>query len=198
MPTTLGSPSFHYWDSVDPATFLAHDWENPSRAWATTRALEAARAGDGTLLEVGPGPGVDYARAFREAVLAGALQYSAVEGSGTLHAALAARYPEATWRCEPLLQLGPASADVVYARHVLEHQPALQPALSILLAAARRTVVLTWYRPPGPRAFGETWKGVPCQTYARADVLAGIAEAGFRIVASERVDGDEAWVLERT
>jgi len=186
------SPDFTYWNSVDPSSFLDHDWQNPSRQWATERAVKAAKKG--TLLEVGPGPGKDYANVFSKA----AAKYIGVEGSTTLYDALQSRFPEAAWQNATIADLAPLSADVVYARHVLEHQPALEPAFGQLLAAARKTAVITWYRPPGPQAFFEIWEGVHCQTYARVAALASVGKAGFRIAASEKFEsGDEAWILER-
>lgn len=189
---TAISPDFTYWNSVDPALFLSHDWQNPSREWATTAAIGAAKGG--SLLEIGPGPGVDYDKAFRKS----GVRYLGVEGSATLYDALQSRFPEAVWQHATIADLTPFSADVVYARHVMEHQPSLQPALSQVLGAARHVVVLTWYRPPGPVARSEVWEGVHCQTYKRATVMQSVAEAGFRIVASQLFfSGDECWVLER-
>jgi hypothetical protein len=190
------SPDFTYWNSVDPASFLDHDWQNPSRVWATKEAVKAADGG--SLLEIGPGPGVDYARHFHPHVQSGALTYRGVEGSQTLHDSLRSRFPEAAWQHATIADLKPQSADVVYARHVMEHQPSLEPALSQVLGAARHVVVLTWYRPPGPQAFYEIWEGVHCQTFARVNVLAAVAKAGFRIAHSEFFEsGDECWLLER-
>jgi hypothetical protein len=189
---TSVSPDFGYWNSVNPAEFLAHDWENPSRKWAAEAAVKAANGGE--LLEVGPGPGVDYDRYFRTA----ALTYTGVEGSANLFTALCARFPDGRWANGTIADLPALSADVVYARHVLEHQPALEPALSQLLGAARHAVILTWYRPPGPVAFHEVWRGVHCRTFARADVFAAIDRARFRLVDSKGFfSGDEAWVLNR-
>jgi hypothetical protein len=187
------SPDFRYWNSVDPSTFLDHDWQNPSRQWATREAIKAAKGG--TLLEVGPGPGVDYERYFAKAK---GFDYVGWEGSRTLYDALRTRFPDALWGNRTIADLGAQAADVIYLRHVLEHQPALEPALSTVLAAARKAVVLTWYRPPGPVAFFEVWEGVHCQTYKRSDVLESVARAGFRIDKSETFEsGDEAWLLKR-
>lgn len=194
--TATVSPNFHFWNSVDPTQFLVHDWENPSRQWAAEKAV--AMADGGTLTEVGPGPGVDYARVFSDAVKAGLIQYTAYEGSATLYDSLRARFPEATWQRATIADLPPLSADVVYARHVLEHQPALEPAMGTLLAAARRAAVIVWYRPPGPLAFHEVWAGVHCHTFARESVLQSVVIAGFRLEVAELFDsGDEVWVLER-
>lgn len=197
---TATNPDFTYWNSVDPASFLDHDWQNPSRQWACNAAIEAANGG--TLLEVGPGPGVDYERYFREYQKAGLLQYAAYEGSQNLCTDLRKRFPEAQWHCQTIADLKLLSFDVVYARHVMEHQPALQPALGLVLGAARHTVVLSWYRAPGPTAFHEVWEGVHCQTYQRQAVLRAVAQAGFRITEEQKFEtahnpGDEAWVLER-
>lgn len=194
----MTAPSFRYWDSVQPGSFLKHDWENPSRAWATDKAIGEAVKADGTVLEVGPGPGVDYERHFREAVKSFAIRYSAYEGSQTLQDALQRRFPESTWHWRPLHMLPPQSAAVIYARHVLEHQPALEPALTTLLNAARVAVVLTWYRPPADHAFGEVWEDVPCNTWNRTEVLRSVKAAGFKLSTKKLFpSGDEAWILRR-
>ena len=192
MTTTTG-PNFRYWDSVDPAHFLEHDWQNPSREWATARAIEAAEGG--TLLEVGPGPGVDYERYFAKAK---GVRYIGLEGSSNLCHALQSRFPDAEWLNGELTALPVRHADVVYARHVMEHQPAIEPALGRLLGAARKAVVLTWYRPPGPVAVSEVWRDVHCQTFARTEIMKAIKRHRWRITDTETfTSGDEAWVLKR-
>lgn len=189
--TVSTGPNFRYWNQVDPCQFLAHDWENPSREWAAGKAIEFT--GDGLLLEVGPGPGVDYERYFK-----GVVSYCGFEGSANLWHSLCARFPETAWHQLTIDDLRPLSADVVYARHVMEHQPALEPALGQMLGAARHVVVLTWYRPPAEKAFGEVWEGVHCQTFARAEVMAAVERAGFGLLESEAFEsGDETWVLLR-
>lgn len=196
----MTAPDFTYWNSVDPASFLDHDWKNPSRQWAAKEAIRLAK--NGTLLEVGPGGGVDYERYFSKAK---GIQYEGLEGSQTLYDSLRQRFPDAAWRNDLLTSLPALSADVVYARHVMEHQPALEPALGLVLGAARHACVLTWYRPPGPQAFHEIWEGVYCHTYQRAQVLKAVADAGFVISKSENFapevatlpEGDEAWLLKR-
>jgi hypothetical protein len=79
----------------------------------------------------------------------------------------------------------------------LEHQPALQPALGQLLAIATHGAVIDWYRPPETTARCEWADTVPCHTFARADVLAGVQAAGFRVVTTERAERNEVWTLER-
>jgi len=184
------APDFTYWDGVDPAHFLETDWANPSRQWAAGKAIEAAKGG--TLLEVGPGPGVEYADWFSKS----AVQYTGVEGSANLFRALCERFPETSWVHGQIAGLPAFSADVVYARHVLEHQPTLEPALGTLLAAARSAVLLTWYRPPGPVAFHEVLRGVYRHTYEREAVLGQIALHGCRVAESQSFPtGDECWVM---
>jgi hypothetical protein len=194
MSTTV---DFSWWERQDAHTFLAHDWDNPARGSATAAAIALAKHHGGALLEVGPGNGVDYANAFRAHVLAGTLRYTGVEGTHTFFAALAEKHPEATWEHRALADLAPLSADVVYARHVLEHQPALVPALPTLLAAARHAVVLDWYRPPADVSVYSMWENVHFHTFARAEVLRVVAESGFLLARMERVDHDEVWQLER-
>jgi hypothetical protein len=197
MTAGVLAPDFRYWNAVDPSLFLQHDWENPSRVWAAGKAIAAASGG--TLWEIGPGQGLDYERHFRRHVVAHGLTYVGVEGATTLHAALCERFPESAWLNATIADLRPQTADVVYVRHVMEHQPALEPALGQLLGAARLAIVLTWYRPPSAQPISDTWKGVPCHTYEQGAVRERITAAGFRVTEIRSFVGtqDETWVLER-
>lgn len=201
---TSTAPRFDFWDAQEPASFLAFDHDAPSRAVAAALALGRLFPSERvpTLLEVGPGPGVDYARFFRPHVELGRLRYVGVEGSSGLHADLVRRFPESAWRLGTIDTLRRRVADVVYVRSVLEHQLALEPALSLICAAARRAVVLTWYRPPADEArcdWYDLTPGIPAQTYRRADVVARVAKAGFRVAEEVRVAGstDLIWCLDR-
>lgn len=184
-----------WWSSHDPASFLAFNWDHPSRAIGTDAALELVR--HGVLVEVGPGNGVDYARAFQPHVMLDTLEYIGWEATATFCDRLRATYPEATWHHAPLQHLLPLSCDVVYARAVLEHQVDPYAALACLLEAARVGVVLDWYRPPAAVACCDHVGGVPCHTVERARVEAIIADAGFTRTGSHAVGGNEVWVVER-
>lgn len=188
---------FSYWNGVDPDQFLADDWDNPSRAWAGAAVRMAIESGSHTMVEVGPGPGVDYLRRFRQSVFDGKLFYTGCEGSSKLCAALRKKYPEANWRNQPLTGLLPRSFDIVYAKAVLEHQPALEPSLSCLLNAAKRFAILIWYRPPADEAISSVQDGVYYQTFRRDEVLGVVARSGWRIVEEMTFSsGNVGWRLE--
>lgn len=185
-----------WWDQHDPAQFLADNWGHPSRAVATAAALELVR--HGLLVEVGPGAGTDYARAFQPLVLTGAMEYVGWEAAARFCERLRATYPEATWHHAPLQHLLPRSCAVVYARAVLEHQPDPLHALAVLCDAACVGLVLDWYRPPAQVA-ATTWCGpVPCHTVARAAALDVLTAHGCTLTGTHAVDGNEVWQVERT
>ena len=184
-----------WWEQQDAASFLSFNWSHPSRAWATEQALTLAMAHGGGILEVGPGSGVDYARAFRAPVIKGDITYTAYEPTRAFHVALQAAYPEAVWVNAPCYDLAPRSASVIYARAVLEHQSALRPALDCLLLAARHAVVIDWYRPPADVASCDVVGGVPCHTYARADVLRVLALHNATVSTTHAVDGNDVWLI---
>lgn len=192
------SLDFVWWEKQEPATFLAFDWGNASRELGCSMALLATKQ-YGTLLEVGPGSGVDYARSFRPAVLARRIKYIGYEPTQRFYRALTEKYPEANWGDVPLSMICPRSADVVYIRAVLEHQPTLEPALTSVCEAARAVVVIDWYRPPADVATHEMYNGVWCHTFAIADVRAVIERAGFRLDEIATVSGspNEVWRLTR-
>lgn len=188
--------NFSYWDTVDPAKFLSDDWGNPSRAWAASQIADAVKRGASSMVEIGPGRGVDYAWLISKLPIA----YSGWEGSRGLFEFLVRKYPDGKWECRPLLDLPAKSFDLVYARHVLEHQPNLEPSLSTLLAAARMAVVIVWYRPPdetGLREYSEVER-VHYNTYRRDEVLSIVAANGWRVAAEvmfEPSPSNLGWVL---
>jgi hypothetical protein len=189
---------FDWWERQDPATFLDFDRAHPSRAIACAAAIDLASKCDGhhDLLEAGPGSGIDYATTF-EAVDGIRIRYTGYEPTRRFLDSLCARFPQTAFINGQIAEIPSQAADVVYARHVLEHQPGLQPALGQLLAAARHAVVITWYRPPADVASCGWADDVPCHTYVRADVLAGVESAGYAVSRIEPVDGNEVWILER-
>lgn len=193
-----GSPAFDYWNQRQSEDFLEDDWGNPSRFWAGTKISEAAKSGLVSMIEVGPGSGIDYARLFRPLVAAGKITYAGYDGSASFCASLTKRFAESKWHCAPLLALPAAAADVVYTKAVLEHQPALEPSLSHLLAAARKVVILIWYRPPADGEVGEVVDGVHYRTYRRSDVLDVVARRGWKIVEEVSfAGGNVGWKMER-
>ena len=197
---------FSYWDKVDASSFLADDWENKSRTWAGKTVSALVDRGASTMVEVGPGAGVDYVRQFYPLVQAGRLYYTGFEGSVGLCRALQQKYPAAMWQNLSIEGLPERGFDVVYARHVLEHQPALEPALSKLLAAAISYAIVVWYRPPAGAASFEhdAANDVWYQTFERAAVLKSVEAAGFKIAEERTVEPPHSgwvpnlcWLLER-
>lgn len=194
-------PNFIYWNATDPAGFLADDWENPSRIWAGLKVREAIAGGACSLVEVGPGPGIDYERQFRALVKDGKLYYTGFEGSSNFCQNLADKFPESVWRNLQILDLPPGGFDVVYEKAVLEHQPCLEPCFSTLLAAARRHVVIIWYRPPHDAPFVHAIGPDGCHycTFNLSDVLALVERAGWKVIEQKHFENpvNEGWVLGR-
>ena len=200
------NPDFTYWNGVDRNSFLSHDWGNPSREWAASAAIRATLVNTGrltrpVLVEIGPGGGFDYRQYFRKFVEMGSMVYLGVEGSQSLCDGLRSEFPESPWFNQTLLE-NPYQGDVVYARHVLEHQPALIPAMNALLAVAP-IAFITWYRPPAERAHTDMNGAIHCHTYNREEVLDVLANnrrrvAASTIVPSGRNNGnnfDEIWMV---
>lgn len=184
-----------WWEQQDAAQFLAPNKDHPSRAIGTDAALELVRYG--LLVEVGPGTGIDYARAFQPHVLHGTLDYVGWEVTAKFCDHLRAHYPEATWHHAPLQHLLPLSCDVIYARAVLEHQTDPLAALGVLCDAARVGLVLDWYRPPAD-AQSFSWCGsVPCHTLRRDAAEAVLAAHGCTLTSTHAVGGNEVWLVER-
>ena len=190
--------NFDYWNTLAaPEKFLEGDWNNPSRRWAADKVASSVVDGIRTMVEVGPGNGVDYERYLSKYP---DLTYTGWEGSSNLYASLCARHPRANWVQQPLLALPPKSFDLVYARHVLEHQPSLEPSLPHLLDAAIEKVIVVWYRPPASadeHAVGAA--GEHYWTFKRSDVLDSIGRAGWHIIEEQVLpgDGNLGWVLRR-
>lgn len=189
---------FTYWNNVDPNTFIADDWENPARSWAGQVVKESIKRGCRNMVEVGPGVGTDYERQFKKPVLAGELFYEGVEGSSSFCELLRSKHPESKWTNSPLAELPSHTYDIVYTRAVLEHQPALEPSLSILLRAAKRQVIIAWYRPPAAEAIKEVVNNIYYHTFQRDEVLSIITREGWKLVEEAPFDsGNLGWVLER-
>lgn len=197
LPANGALVDFSYWDKVDALSFLADDWENRSREWAGKTVASLVERGAKTMVEVGPGAGVDYARHFYPLVQAGRLYYTGFEGSAGLCRALQQKYPAAMWQNVPIESLPERAFDVAYARHVLEHQPTLEPALSKLLGAAVSHAIIVWYRPPAAAAFAEydAANNVYYQTFERAAVLKSVEAAGFELAEERSVEPPHSgWV----
>ena len=152
------------------------------------------------MVEVGVGSGVDYERQFKPLSIKKALTYIGWEGSTNFCNSLRSRYPEARWVCAPLQALPSKSFDIIYARHVLEHQPELQPGLHALLESALHRVFIVWYRPPHTgAAMHDCVDGVHYNTFNRAAVVDAIEVAGWRIHEETTTpgDGNLCWELRR-
>lgn len=101
--------------------------------------------------------------------------------------------------------------DVVYSRHVLEHQPDHLNLLSEMLRIAKKKVVLVFFIPPfhwNPDEFGMGYHRVEIRedgfyynTYSRSLLEHEILSIGGLIDRTEWIDDDgvinEAWVIRR-
>lgn len=191
---------FSYWNEVDPTTFLIDDLCNPSRVWAGEKVTEAVLRNAKTMIEVGPGAGADYERLFRPLVTTGLLSYTGFEGSSGLYNHLKSLYPESTWQNKPLKELQTQAADIVYVRHVLEHQETLEPNLTLLLQASKSTVIIVWYRPPAEAEIHQINNEIHYWTFKESDVFTVIAQAGWLITDTAAFPtagpcGNLGWVL---
>lgn len=197
QPARSGMLDFTYWNQVDPSGFLVDDWGNPSRAWAGHAVAAAIGRGCKTMVEAGPGVGVDYGEQFRKFVVEGALTYTGHEGSSNFCAHLRTRFPEATWLNKTIADLPRGGHDIVYSRAVLEHQPSLEPALSRFLGAAKKLAILIWYRPPAAAAISSKEDGVYYHTFRLDEVLDVVRTARWKIIEETAFDGGNVgWLLE--
>jgi hypothetical protein len=135
------------WKDQKPTEFLGRNRAHPSRKEATDQAKAYTSEGD-TILEIGPGAGFDYADYFREETQQGKFNYIMYEGTPRLARSLGRRFPEVTVRNKHLQNIKEGEADVIYVRCVFEHQPNLEDSLPIVLAGAKKAVVVTWFLPP--------------------------------------------------
>jgi len=176
---------FDLWDKLPPDRFLTDDRHNPARALAAgiVRKEVARLGGSASLLELGPGPGFDYADHF--SAIAG-LEYSALEGSKKLLAHCTQRFPQADFQLGGFLALQrrqERSIDIVYAKAVFEHQASFQEPLRSFLRVARSLALINWYLPPGPTAqlrYNEQER-MHYNRYAAGAVLKEITDAGFAL-----------------
>ena len=196
---------FTVWNGLPaPGEFLADDRANPARRVAVVLMLDELALGAQApldVLELGPGPGWDYGDHFRPLVQAGVLRYRAIEGSEAFVRSMRERWPEVDVRQGTFEDLEPGSADVVYCKAVIEHQPGFRAPLQRLVEAARRLLILTWYRPPieagEVRCFG---KGCWYNTYNRGDVMGFLRGLGCReleIVPVRWTPDNEVWSVRR-
>lgn len=174
------SDFFKYWNELkQPETFLADDKENPSRGAVAEIVKAEISAGAKSMVEVGPGSGHDYGRFYRFFPI----EYTLMEGSQNLCQHLLQTYPTAKVRNGTFDSLVSDEADIIYCRHVLEHQKCFREPLRRAIAAARMLCIVTWYRPPSETevSFYHQGEEVHYNTYRRSDVMNEIASAGCKV-----------------
>jgi hypothetical protein len=130
-----------FWENVDADVFLSEDAENPARSLAAA-IIEAYLPC--SMIEIGPGPGTDYFRHF--SMLPG-LSYRGIEGCRKFAARLIRLAGSDLFVHGTFTDLKPCCVDVAYTKATLEHQPDFRWSLKQMLLAARRAVVINWYRP---------------------------------------------------
>jgi trans-aconitate methyltransferase len=143
---------FDIWNTVNPKTFLDNDRANPARGHAAKIIERAAKAAKRrvkyTVLEVGPGNGIDYHDHFSRLEKLGIIAYSAIEPSQALLKEFKSRSPNVPIQQGTFSDLRKKQTDCLYTKAVFEHQPDILFPLSSVLAAARLLIVVNWYIPP--------------------------------------------------
>jgi hypothetical protein len=191
---------FDYWDQVDKDIFLASDRDNPARAFVANWVSDFCRHNEGrvmpTMLEVGPGPGIDYERFYRNMVKSGMLGYAMIDGSAGMCDFLRKKFPEAMVATATFENLVEGGTDIVYTKALFEHQPELETPLRQFLAAGKRLAIVNWYRPPADEEVFTVGKD-KCiyATWKREDVLRIGRECGWgepEITAFD--NGNEVWI----
>lgn len=175
-----------FWNTV-PNYFLKDDRSNPARAAAAQVIAKEVRDGAKTLVEIGPCLGFDYADHFRSIK---GLCYVGYEGAVVRVADLKKQYGKKLFEHKTFGHLRPCSFDIVYTKATLEHQPNFKYGLEQMLRAARRLVLINWYRPPADEPLTEFHDDIQLHfnTYRRTDVENTIKKAGWCCLRST-VDG---------
>ena len=172
-----------FWDTV-PGYFLADDRSNPSRAIAAGIIQREVEAGAWFMLEIGPCLGFDYEDHLRRIHK---LTYTGYEGSATCCQNLERRFGAGIFQHKTFKDLQRLSFDIIYTKATLEHQPDFQYALNQMLMAAKRLVLINWYRPPAEVPITEfnTKIQLHSNTYKKADVVAAILATGRKLEIRE-------------
>ncbi len=104
--------------------------------------------GDPTLLEIGPGSGIDLAAFAEEGILDGFVYYG-VDVTPELVEYLRVKFPGLAFAVGDVATLAEErKADVVYARHVLEHVEDGERAFRNLWRSARDLLLISWFIRP--------------------------------------------------
>lgn len=182
--------SSYVWDKQDPEEFLADDASNPVRLAALKeieQAVSRIKKGVPTLLEIGCGPGIDYLNHIRPLVTSRRLKYIGFDICAPFIDRMKRLCPE-TGAAFKTCGFGSLPKkpmyDITYAKAVLEHQPALNPALRSLLQATKRTCIISWYLAPdeqGAFKWSENDK-VHYNRFAKSEVYSTAESCGFSIV----------------
>jgi len=148
---------FEVWEKQDPERFLQDERDSEARTWAAKTILSLAkqvqrrrrgakaRRDPVPIIEMGCGPGIDYAEHFRKMR---EVSYLGIDGCRRFIESLQERFPEGRFLLGTFADLAAESADILYAKAVFEHQPQLEEPLSSFLGAARRWAIVNWYLPP--------------------------------------------------
>jgi SAM-dependent methyltransferase len=124
--------------------------DHPSRIFA----VQLVRARE-TILDIGCGAGVNYEVLAAAGLAAGYVGVDSSEPSVDIAREL---YPQGDFRVgnahELVRQFGARSFDVVHMRHVLEHLPDFEEAMTQALAVARRLAIFIFFLTPRHLPFG--------------------------------------------
>lgn len=174
------------WEQMDPTTFLTEDATNPARALAAEIIKGHTPC---TMIEVGPGTGIDYELHFSR--MSG-LDYHGIEACKRFVERLVALHGN-HFSAGTFASLKYRSADVLYTKATLEHQPGFKFGLGQMFNAARRAVVINWYRPlmnkgPAKISFSEGDQ-LHYNQYVLSDVRALATAMGWKLIKNVMTGG---------
>lgn len=128
--------------SSDPVRFFTYDWFK-----SLTNEMQGV-----SLAEVGFGQCTDFIRCFKELHDNKLIYYSGYDVTEQFVCYAKRKFPSYTFEANNFFDPQHTEQyDIVYVRHVLEHQPPEQsyPALETLLNRAKRLCVIAWFVSPG-------------------------------------------------
>jgi SAM-dependent methyltransferase len=131
--------------------FLDFNKDAPARHYTRKLIMNWAAAGQvGSILEIAFG-GLHEYRAMRSQLKDLNISYFGVDWTEKFVVHAQSEFPECRWMQGDIVRgVSVDSADVVYSQHMLEHLPALEPALSNMLRLARKKLVNIFFIPPKP------------------------------------------------
>jgi len=188
--TNAGTPTMNFsvWDDMPDAqavNFLRYDSDSPSRSIMAEAVLRLVDQSPDVLsiAEVGPGIGIDFGRFYSTLHVCGKIKFTVYEGSKKFADLFSDKYASVPVVNGTFADLLDSSFDIVVSRHVLEHQPTLEPSLTQQIRAARKLCAVAWFIPPQDEeviCLNER-EQVHYNKYSRASVIEAFQREGFAL-----------------